>query len=404
MGASASLASNFSDLLGFLETGGGARLVTYAGPTAPTRLALTCQDLASARAPWVSWEALKYGCAELAAQAELESTCDRKGEDESSGPFNAEELIAALSGQPDLLPERELLRALCRICGPYGQGSSAAEVAIGLDELCIALTNGRNPKPLLLWSRALRKPGLSALLERIDAQAGSCTTDSQPSPCTTDAQASPCTIERPSPCSVEERPSPCSIEDLFEAILSGKSKFSLVLQLLATGVDLNTPGPKMLNGDPGCCHWNVLAAAAHNSSRAGNAIYVVALLLAARVNADACCIGPCRWSPLMHAAQANSPQVCKMLVMTQADPRKKHAGNGNTALDMANKETARAIKEAQEQRNVKLSLQGDHSSIDDVQQQAQASRKGRGRGRGYSPNLAALTFAGRGKRQSRGQR
>jgi len=285
-----------------------------------------------------------------------------------------------------LLPDPALLAALCRICGATSLCARASEAAVGLDELCLVLVRGADPEPLILWARALRRPGLSSLLERAAS--------SRKAVALTEIGA---VVPRAK--AVLSQPiTPGSAEDLFEQIL--QVNFVGVLRLLASGVALDVVGPAMFNGDPGCCKWCPLSAAAHSAGRYQNAACLVALLLAARARADVPCPGPCRWTPLMWAAQANNPEVCRMLILAHADPRCKHAGNGSTALDMANKETARAIMEAREQK-CQNTLQDEAASASCVR----AGRAiGRGRGSGRSPNLNALGYAGRGKPSPKARR
>eukprot|EP00931_Biecheleriopsis_adriatica_P076981 TRINITY_DN50628_c0_g1_i1.p1 TRINITY_DN50628_c0_g1~~TRINITY_DN50628_c0_g1_i1.p1 ORF type:complete len:384 (+),score=73.72 TRINITY_DN50628_c0_g1_i1:23-1153(+) len=360
------------ELAGFLEVGGGARLITLCGPTAAARLALTCEVLASARAPWASWEALQQGLAAFAAEAELELTASSSwstaSSSSSTGLLNPEALTAALpaAGHRDLLPEPQLLAAMCRICSAEGQGPTAADAAAALDELCIQLAYGADPRPLLLWARALRKPGLTSLLQRASAREA---TDNGPA--------------------LEAAVTPCSVDEFYEDIL--KANVAGVVRHLATGIAPDVSGPRMLNSDPGCCRWSPLAAAAHNAGRMKNAACVVAVLLAARAKADAFCTGPCGWTALMRAAVSNAPDVCKVLVMAHADPRHRHT-DGSTALDMAGKEAARAIREARELRNALRTPEADEVRT------SSTGSAGRGRGRGgRAPNLAALGYAGRGK-------
>jgi len=148
-------------------------------------------------------------------------------------------------------------------------------------------------------------------------------------------------------------PKPCdrSADQLFEAISRG-SVGGLVCSL-ADSAPLRADGPAILGSDPGCCRWNPLAAAASSAARCRLGTLNVALLLAARADANMTCSGPCCWTPLMRAASSGTAaaEACRLLVLAGADVRQRHATTGATALELGNREITRAIRKARDERN-----------------------------------------------------
>jgi len=383
-------------VIGLLEVEGGQRSIGFLGPAAAARVAQSCQVMAFVMTP----ESVRQVCLSLGAAASA------PGQEQNAGGGgglwflpSADTLVA---GVPlPFRPELRILRALLRIARSTSSGSgsgtaaSAPRALASLDEIYALVAQGVDPGPAALWARALGRQGLARLLERapvtllLEGAAGRGSTALD----------------------VGEE---VTVEDFFKATLD--ANVAGVVRCLAAGMPLQTAGPPVLGTDPGCCRWSALAAAAHASSYRSQAPAVVALLLAARADADAPCAGPCGWTPLMHAARAggSAAEACRLLVLAGADIRRRHAGTGETALDMGDSATSRAIREARDQRaaaaafyaaasieaaksgsaKVKVGRQGDSRRADGSGDTCRSLRA--------VPPLARLALASAGGRSSKG--
>lgn len=327
-------------------------MIGSCGPTAVANLARASALLAQA----LPWEAIRAICASLPPPEP-----GRSPKGQSSLVLSAEALIIAAG--PDvargLMPEPQFLGALCRLCAAGPPGGQGAFSVGSIDEICRLLAHGTDPGPTAaLWARALRRPGVAALLDRVRMT----TFGDQPTAAGSGGG---------------------SEEALFDAI--GDGSLSRVVKQLAAGISLEAKGCAMLNGDLGCCHWSPLALAGHCSARRRHGAEMVGLLLAARADPDVPCKGPCGWTPLMRTAWAgkSASAACRLLVLARADVRPRHA-SGQTALEMGDKDTTRAIREARDERT-SLSSQAETLASSHASARASAKRSGRP----VQPHIAA---------------
>eukprot|EP00930_Biecheleria_cincta_P004214 TRINITY_DN105112_c0_g1_i1.p1 TRINITY_DN105112_c0_g1~~TRINITY_DN105112_c0_g1_i1.p1 ORF type:complete len:373 (-),score=73.61 TRINITY_DN105112_c0_g1_i1:34-1152(-) len=356
---------------------GGERIIGFSGPTASARLACSARLLAES----LPWSALH------AVLAALPAVATRAAELPQTALLKPEGLTAAAGSEvaQGLFPEPRVMHILCRLC-------AGTAVADSLDELCRLLAHGLDPGPAARWARVLRLPGVGSLLER-----------ASPAPAPTETSESPA----PTDALTEASKSPAADAELFAAIF--KSSLSEAVRAISEGASLESAGDRMLNGDPGCCRWSPIAAAGFISARRGHGEQMVALLLAARADADAVCEGPCGWTPLMWTARAGraAAAACRLLVLAGADVRRK--SGGQTALEMGDKENARSIRDARDER---AAMPG--KSIADADAKARECDKGKGtsikrankamaphRAAALAAALAAVT-TGKGKGRAKG--
>eukprot|EP00928_Gymnodinium_smaydae_P056765 TRINITY_DN40092_c0_g1_i2.p1 TRINITY_DN40092_c0_g1~~TRINITY_DN40092_c0_g1_i2.p1 ORF type:complete len:367 (-),score=33.38 TRINITY_DN40092_c0_g1_i2:360-1460(-) len=355
-------------LVSLVEFDGGERMIGFCHALAVARLARASTLLAHA----LKWETTQ---SVIAALPMSQSTTDAvESRNAVTAGLRSESLIAAAGTDVarGLVPEPSVLSILCRLSERSTVGAQASD---GLDQLCQFLAQGLDPGPTAAsWARALRCFGVADLLERhCEKQFGRSIPDRQPAG---------------------------SSDALFDAIFDGS--LCRVVNELAEGASLQASGAAMLNGDPGCCRWSPLAAACHVSSRRRHGAEMVALLLAARANPDTPCEGPCGWTPLMRAACAgtSASASCRLLVLARADVRCRDA-SGKTALDMGDKDTSRAIREA---RDLRASLVQEPDADVSVTQTAPARASAKRSSRPIPPHLAAAlasslasTSKGRGR-------
>lgn len=303
------------------------RAVGFCGPTCATRLASTCTLMAELLSP----DNVQIVCASLNLAATSLAPSKNAG---YLVPTEIESIMIGSSA--DLLPAPQMLRALCFL------SSKNPGDTTGVDWLYFLLAHGADTRLASFWARAFRKHGIASLIDRKSTT---------------------------SPCSHPEHPiSQASDEHFFSAIFD--KHIGVFMNHLGNDIPLDVSGPKIMGSDPGCCRFTPLAAAVAMSARSKKGNLMVSLLLEARANVNHLCHGPCGWTPLMIAVTSTrDTEVFRQLVHAQADLRIRHQGNGNTALDMADKNIARCLREARDSRPA-LS-----SSVDDNEQQPMCINK-----------------------------
>lgn len=298
-----------SPLIGFLELDGGARTLEFCGPTLATRLGQTCVSLTEA----LPWTAVRTLCASLSLQ---QSTLRQ-----AAFLLDPDDLALATVHDRSLQVEAVLLKALCGAVG----GLPVERIG-HLDELVMLLARGMPSGSAAIYARALRRPGLVTLFERF----------------------APVNEEWNSPVNGEWAPAIPTAESFFEDIFAGN--LPSVIFALAAGLDISIDGPKIFDGDLGCCLWSPLSAAASASGRRRSGPIIAALLMVARADCNRPCTGPCGLTPLMHGARSGSAEVCTLLVRAGADVRPRHSGSRCTALEMGTKVTEQAIRSERDVR------------------------------------------------------
>eukprot|EP00439_Symbiodinium_sp_Y106_P075276 s966_g14.t2 len=378
-------------LYGFIEADAGQRVVAFCGPCGSTRLATA----SSALLPGLSFENLRAASARLAWTREPPV---------AAGLLDQEALREAVTtAAPQLLPaDGSWLRYFCWM--------AAGHALEGVDRL---VSEAARPESADLaaaasvWAAALGREALADFLERLSARCEASQLSASLRPALRIRRAG--------------RERETDEEQLFTHIFDGH--VAGVILDLAAGTDVeallddqngrrpeplkaNYPfvalcmhtfveealGPAIHQGDVGCCRWTPLAAAAEISGRRKQGAVIAGLLLAAKANVDRKCPGPCGWTPLMRAAGcgASAATTLQLLMRAGADVRIRHE-NGNTALEMGDKATARIIREARDTRTLAAEL---------ASQAAPDGRQSNPRGR--APRLAtgsrtalALAHAGR---------
>jgi hypothetical protein len=254
-----------------------------------------------------------------------------------------------------------LLEALC--------GVFVDQTTEQLDEFIGLLAHGAHPAAAAVYARAVRREGLATLIERF--------------------------VPEDVPLADSILAAPPSVDGFFEDIFEGR--LAGVICAMAAGMDVHANGPRIFDGDLGCCQWSPLAAAAEISGRRSSGPIMVNMLLLAKADCKRLCTGPCGLTPLMHAARGGSTAACALLVRAGADVRARHAVNGNTALEMGTKATERAIRAERDTRAASA------ASASTDMPKIQAKERARGSKGHMTPNLAALAFAqvGKGKIERR---
>ncbi|CAE7240588.1 unnamed protein product [Symbiodinium sp. CCMP2592] len=352
-------------LYGFIEADAGERVVAFCGPCGATRLATA----SSALSPGLSFENLR------AASARLAFTREPRLVAPPAGLLDQEALREAVStAAPQLLPaDGSWLRYFCWM--------TAGHALEGVDRL---VSEAARPESADLaaaasvWAAALGREALADFLERLSARCEASQLSAALRPALRIRRAG--------------RERETDEEQLFTHIFDGH--VAGVILDLAAGADVEASGPAIHQGDVGCCRWTPLAAAAEISGRRKQGAVIAGLLLAANANVDRKCPGPCGWTPLMRAAGcgASAATTLQLLMRAGADVRIRHE-NGNTALEMGDKATARIIREARDTRTLAAEL---------ASQAAPDGRQSDPRGRAPAPRLAtgsrtalALAHAGR---------
>eukprot|EP00439_Symbiodinium_sp_Y106_P074022 s966_g14.t1 len=347
-------------LYGFIEADAGQRVVAFCGPCGSTRLATA----SSALLPGLSFENLRAASARLAWTREPPV---------AAGLLDQEALREAVTtAAPQLLPaDGSWLRYFCWM--------AAGHALEGVDRL---VSEAARPESADLaaaasvWAAALGREALADFLERLSARCEASQLSASLRPALRIRRAG--------------RERETDEEQLFTHIFDGH--VAGVILDLAAGTDVEALGPAIHQGDVGCCRWTPLAAAAEISGRRKQGAVIAGLLLAAKANVDRKCPGPCGWTPLMRAAGcgASAATTLQLLMRAGADVRIRHE-NGNTALEMGDKATARIIREARDTRTLAAEL---------ASQAAPDGRQSNPRGR--APRLAtgsrtalALAHAGR---------
>jgi len=337
-----------SPLIGFLELDGGARTLEFCGPTLATRLGQTCVSLTEV----LPWTAVRTLCASLPLQQSPAL---------QAGLLDPDALTIATVHDRSLQIEAPLLKVLCSVVG-----GPAMQTTRHLDELVMLLAHGVSPGSASIYARALRRPGLVTLFERFV------------------------------PVNEELISTVPTTERFFEDIFTGN--LPAVISALAAGVDISVDGPKIFDGDVGCCLWSPLSAAASASGRRLHGPIIAALLMLARADCNRPCTGPCGLTPLMHGARSGSAELCALLVRAGADVRPRHAGTRCTALEMGTKVTEHAIRAERDVRAATALAAASRASV------AKS-----GKNRAMRPNLKALAnlfspqepSTGKGRRKAR---
>jgi len=368
----------------FLEQD-SARIVGLCGPLRTARLSTACAPLAAA----LSVDVLLKTCARLPVPASrLQSTVP----DGPSRLIDADVLASAVrKSATDLKLEPRLLQAVCHLASKkiscsnnsnhsnkFSSGTSGGSTCGGnmdavLDQIFWLVATCADTGPMSVWARALHFYGLSAVMNRLERLSGRVP------------------LQLP-------KPSDDGANRLFEAISNGS--VGGLLCCLADGAPLNSDGPAILGNDPGCCRWNPLAAAACSAARRVSGTLNVALLLAARADANVLCSGPCCWTPLMHAASGGkaATDVCRLLVLAGADVRQRHATSGATALELGDRESARAIREARDERAKMVGVESSAGSKGICrEQQAKEAVSTRAPGRSAITSQQRLALCAMGK-------
>ncbi|CAE7603737.1 unnamed protein product [Symbiodinium sp. CCMP2456] len=312
-------------IYGFIEADAGQRVVSFCGPCAATRLATA----SSGFLPGLSFENLRAASAQLAWTREPPV---------APGLLDQEALQEAVTtAAPQLLPaDGSWLRYFCWM--------TAGHALEGVDRL---VSEAARPESADLaaaasvWAAALGREALANFLERLSARCEASQLSAALRPALRIRRAG--------------RERETDEEQLFTHIFDGH--VAGVILDLAAGADAEAPGPAIHRGDVGCCRWTPLAAAAEISGRRKQGAVIAGLLLAAKANVDRKCPGPCGWTPLMRAAGcgASAATTLQLLMRAGADVRIRHE-NGNTALEMGDKATARIIREARDARTLAAEL------------------------------------------------
>jgi len=322
-------------LVAFVEFDGGERMIAFSGPTAVARLSRASSLLSQA----ICGETIREVCLMLPLPDPHDAAPALARALAPGFILSPEALVAAAGVAVDrgLLPEPRFLGALCRLCNIIPPQAFRADCG-GLDEIFSLLAHGTDPGPAAsMWARALRRPGVATLL------------DERGPPFMDECSETPHVMVTASDAAKSQ--ASCVANDaLFDAIFAGS--VCQVVQALAAGARLDASGESMLNGDAGCCRWSPLAFAGHRSRFRRDGAEIVALLLAALADADVPCQGPCGWTPLMRTAMGGegAAPACRLLVLARADMRRREAVSGKTALELGDRHTARAIREARDER------------------------------------------------------